>query len=280
MKFNRLGAFTLGVVITAVSVGAVSFVNAAGDKTLKACANKTTGVMRYISKGSCKKTETSLSWNQMGPQGLKGATGASGASGATGAKGDTGATGAKGDTGATGAKGDTGATGAKGDTGATGTTTTIPVVRYSNGDIGPGGGKIFFVDTFNEYPFDYMEAAAAENTPTKMCTSSFSTNILGTSTTFGTGYLNTAFMFARCATGITLDGGGGKSDWFVPSADELNALNLNLFLTGKVSPSEGFYCTSSMYDLMVNMYYLDAVRHITGNMSSDSGCNVRLVRKF
>jgi hypothetical protein len=50
MKFNRLGAFTLGVVITAVSVGAVSFVNAAGDKTLKACANKKTGVMRYISK--------------------------------------------------------------------------------------------------------------------------------------------------------------------------------------------------------------------------------------
>jgi hypothetical protein len=253
MKFNRLSAFTLGVVITAVSVGAVSFVNAAGEKQLKACANKTTGVMRYISKGSCKKTETSLSWNQMGPSGLPGATGA---------------------------KGDTGATGAKGDTGATGTTTTIPVVRYSNGDIGPGGGKIFFVDTFNEYPFDYMEAAAAENTPTKMCTSSFSTNILGTSTTFGTGYLNTAFMFARCATGITLNGGGGKSDWFVPSADELNALNLNLFLTGKVSPSEGFYCTSSMYDLMVNMYYLDAVRHITGNMSSDSVCNVRLVRKF
>ena len=268
MRANHLGAFTLGVVITAVSVGAVSFVNAAGNGTLKACANKTTGVMRYIAKGQCKKTETSLSWNQIGPQGLPGA------------KGDTGATGAKGDTGATGAKGDTGATGAKGDTGATGTTTTIPVARYNIGDIGPGGGKIFFVDTFNEYPFDYMEAAAAENTPAKMCTSRFSTGILGTSTTFGTGYLNTAFMFARCTTGITLDGGGGKSDWFVPSADELNALNLNLFLSGKVSPSVGFYCTSSMYDNLVNMYYLDATRHITGNMSSDSDCNVRLVRKF
>jgi hypothetical protein len=84
MDFNRLGAFTLGVVITAVSVGAVSFVNAAGDKTLKACANKKTGVMRYIAKGSCKKTETSLSWNQMGAQGspgLKGDTGPTGASG-------------------------------------------------------------------------------------------------------------------------------------------------------------------------------------------------------
>ena len=96
MKFNRLGAFTLGVVITAVSVGAVSFVNAAGNGTLKACANKTTGVMRYISKGSCKKTETSLSWNQMGPQGLPGAAGTNGTNGEIGAKGDTGTGGAKG----------------------------------------------------------------------------------------------------------------------------------------------------------------------------------------
>jgi len=82
MNFNRLGAFTLGVVITAVSVGAVSFVNAAGEKQLKACANKKTGVMRYISKGSCKRSETSLSWNQMSPTGL---------SGGAGTKGDTGA---------------------------------------------------------------------------------------------------------------------------------------------------------------------------------------------
>ena len=99
MKFTRLGAFTLGVVITVVSVGAVSFVNAAGDATLKACANKTSGTMRYISKGSCKKTETSLSWNQMGPQGL------SGSSGIAGAKGDTGSAGTKGDSGAAGNNG-------------------------------------------------------------------------------------------------------------------------------------------------------------------------------
>jgi hypothetical protein len=106
MRFNRLGAFTLGVVITAVSVGAVSFVNAAGDATLKACANKKTGVMRHISKGSCnKKTETTLSWNQMGPQGLPGS------SGTAGAKGDTGTAGAKGDTGTAGTNGTTGTSG-------------------------------------------------------------------------------------------------------------------------------------------------------------------------
>ena len=102
MKFNRLGAFTLGVVITAVSVGAVSFVNAAGNGTLKACANKTTGVMRYNSKGSCKKTETSLSWNQMGPTGL---SGSAGTNGTAGAKGDTGAAGTNGTAGTNGANG-------------------------------------------------------------------------------------------------------------------------------------------------------------------------------
>jgi hypothetical protein len=87
MKINRFGAFTFGVLITAVSVGAVTYANAAGDATIKACANKTTGAMRYISKGSCKKTEKILTWNQMG---LEGALGAKGDTGATGSAGPSG----------------------------------------------------------------------------------------------------------------------------------------------------------------------------------------------
>jgi hypothetical protein len=90
MQFNRLSAFTLGVIITAASVGAVSFANAAGDATLKACANKTTGAMRYISKGSCKKTEKLLSWSQMGPQGLPGSDGTKGDTGTAGTNGSNG----------------------------------------------------------------------------------------------------------------------------------------------------------------------------------------------
>ena len=90
MKLTRLGTFTFGVVITAASVGAVSFANAAGDVTIKTCANKKTGAMRYITKGSCKKTEKSLSWNQMGPQGLPGAVGAAGTKGEPGSNGTNG----------------------------------------------------------------------------------------------------------------------------------------------------------------------------------------------
>jgi hypothetical protein len=270
MKFNRLGAFTLGVVITAVSVGAVSFVNAAGDKTLQACANKTTGVMRYIAKGSCKKTETSLSWNETGPKGD---------TGAAGAKGDTGAAGAKGDTGAAGAKGDTGAAGAKGDTGAAAvTTTTIPAVRYNIGDTGPGGGQIFYVDALNEYPFDYLEAASTDTGPGKICVTD-GTGILGTSTALGTGHINTMFMFGRCRTSLNVNGGGGKTDWFIPSLDEMNALNFNLFLTGKAVASADYYCTSSLYNTS-NLYYLNPLANISGSMGTTSDCRVRLVRKF
>ena len=164
MRINRLGAFTLGVVITAVSVGAVSFVNAAGDAKLKACANKTSGAMRYISKGKCKKTETLLSWNQRGSQGLSGTPGTNGIAGT---KGDQGATGAKGDQGATGAKGDQGSKGDQGTTGAKITELSIcgndGATLCTIGSKGPGGGFIFFIDYFDQYPtFNYLEAAIGD----------------------------------------------------------------------------------------------------------------------
>ena len=89
MNLNRLGAFTFGVVITAASIGVIPFAYASSGVTLKACANKTTGAMRYITKGSCKKTETSLSWSQMGPQGLSGAVGPAGPVGASGSNAST-----------------------------------------------------------------------------------------------------------------------------------------------------------------------------------------------
>jgi hypothetical protein len=85
MKINRIGTFTLGVIVTAVSVSAVSYVNALNDQTMRACADRRTGAMRYIDKGRCKRTERSLTWNQVGPQGLQGIQGVQGAKGETSA---------------------------------------------------------------------------------------------------------------------------------------------------------------------------------------------------
>jgi hypothetical protein len=96
VKLNRFTAFTLGVIVTAVSVSAVSYVNALNDKPIKACANRKTGVMRYIVKGRCKRTERTLRWNQVGPQGIQGTTGATGAQGPSGLAGAAGINGTSG----------------------------------------------------------------------------------------------------------------------------------------------------------------------------------------
>lgn len=65
------------------------------------CYNKKTGALRYLVKGSCKKTEQQLSIGQVGPQGPAGPSGAAGATGATGPVGATGATGPVGPAGVT-----------------------------------------------------------------------------------------------------------------------------------------------------------------------------------
>jgi hypothetical protein len=108
MKFNRLGAFILGVVVTAASVGATSLANASGGSTMKACANKSSGAMRFLSKGSCKSSERLLTWNQQGPSGPAGSSGPAGPSGPAGSSGPIGAAGPAGATGARGATGSTG----------------------------------------------------------------------------------------------------------------------------------------------------------------------------
>jgi hypothetical protein len=91
MKSSHLLTFTLGVIVTAVSVSAVSYVNALNDKPIKACADRKTGVMRYIDKGRCKRTERALTWNQIGPQGVPGIAGAAGSPGIHGSPGTPGA---------------------------------------------------------------------------------------------------------------------------------------------------------------------------------------------
>ncbi|MDZ7576830.1 MAG: InlB B-repeat-containing protein, partial [Candidatus Nanopelagicales bacterium] len=124
------------------------------------------------------------------------------------------------------------------------------------GDIGPGGGKVFYVKESNPTGSRYMEAApqtwsGGSYDPATQW-GCYGDDIAETSgTAIGTGEANTAAIVAGCATdGIAAKlaagyAGGGKNDWFLPSKDELNQLYTQKAAVG--GSLTGFYWSSSQY---------------------------------
>ncbi len=133
------------------------------------------------------------------------------------------------------------------------------------GDTGPGGGKVFYVapTSFTSTgsacgsACKYLEGAPigwnTGTTPVRQtrCTitrsllpsrecewSGNKRDLVGTQTRIGSGFANTSAMIAqskdvgKAATVARAYRGGGKSDWFLPSKDELNEMFVNrgLFL--------------------------------------------------
>jgi hypothetical protein len=140
MNTSRKTFLLIGVLsIAAFAVGIVYANN--GAEAIYACANPT-GQLRVVdSTDECKKNETSLMWNVVGPQGDPGPKGDKGDPGPQGEKGDQGIPGPKGDTGDQGPKGDIGDQGPKGDTGDQGLKGDqgIPGPKGDKGDQGPAG---------------------------------------------------------------------------------------------------------------------------------------------
>ncbi|GMO40151.1 MAG: hypothetical protein Pg6C_00890 [Treponemataceae bacterium] len=117
---------------------------------------------------------------------------------------------------------------------------------YSLGDTGPGGGKIFYVSqtgftmTDNNTTAHYLEAAPADSGTKAWGT--YGTDISGTATALGTGRKNTALILAdanaRAAKACKDLTTGGKTDWFLPSKDELNYLYTNRSYVGNLQTVE------------------------------------------
>jgi hypothetical protein len=115
---------------------------------------------------------------------------------------------------------------------------------YALGDIGPAGGTIGILPTTaGNTTGKYFEIGTRSANSMPWCgASDFGySNSLGTSTSIGSGAANTALIAANCASGPGYYADqytqGGYSDWFLPSAYELNAMK-------DIAPSGG-YATSS-----------------------------------
>jgi hypothetical protein len=102
---------------------------------------------------------------------------------------------------------------------------------YALGDIGPGGGLVFLISgdlTYEMAPKTW--SGAAPDSAERWCDDGVGRNITGArGIAIGTGSANTTAMLAfPCTSGAGVSArayrGGGLTDWFLPSKDELNAM--------------------------------------------------------
>jgi NADPH-dependent glutamate synthase beta subunit-like oxidoreductase len=81
---------SLAALVLASGGLAVAAIPSASNDTVRACYKKKNGQLRIVKRGKCKKSETAISWNKEGPQGLTGKPGVAGAQGTQGATGSAG----------------------------------------------------------------------------------------------------------------------------------------------------------------------------------------------
>lgn len=124
---------------------------------------------------------------------------------------------------------------------------------YAMGDIGPGGGMVFLISgdlTYEMAPNTWSAGGFNEKTRIQWC--SDQSNFVTTSTAVGTGSANTIVMltsawpFVACTSSapntVRAYAGGGLTDWFLPSQDELNAMcNFSRNPTAPAAPSVSCY---------------------------------------
>jgi len=118
--------------------------------------------------------------------------------------------------------------------------------NYKLGDTGPGGGKIFYYSANGFTMMDtgeichYLEAAPDNISSTKVAwTSQGNISSVDTALVIGSGRNNTAIIlaadsFAPAAKACDEYSNNGKTDWFLPSKDELNQLYINRDYVGNL----------------------------------------------
>jgi hypothetical protein len=155
------------------------------------------------------------------------------------------------------------------------------------GNTGPGGGKVFYVNEANATGSRYLEAApntwnggAAD--PPLAWSGNINTSV-GTSTAIGTGSANTTAIIAdsatanRAATAARAYAGGGLTNWFLPSQDELAQLYTQRAVVGGFAADDYW---SSSQSAAGDAWTQDFVNGTQNTDGKGSTLNVRPVRAF
>jgi hypothetical protein len=167
------------------------------------------------------------------------------------------------------------------------------------GDIGPGGGKVFYVQASGTFACGaalsstckYLEAAPTSGTAAwtdaTYAWSGNTSEAVGAAaqgTAIGTGYKNTQAMVTQSSTADRAGtktrayrGPNSLSDWYLPSQDELNQMYVNRSAIGGFSTD--FYLSSSEFvDIYAWGQFFDTGIQFFGN--KDYALYVRPVRAF
>lgn len=103
-RTNRAAAALLTALI--LLIGAFAFASQAGAATLYVCVKKGSGTARFVNaRTRCRRNETKLAWNIVGPAGRNGTNGKNGSNGKNGKDGATGKNGTNGSNGTNGVNG-------------------------------------------------------------------------------------------------------------------------------------------------------------------------------
>lgn len=235
--------------------------------------NKAT--MNDVTPGYYYWNNTVSKWIRLEPA-APGFIGITGATGATGNKGSTGATGAAGITGATGEPGEL-----KGSTGAMGF-----IAHYIGESF--GGGIVFYV-TDNGYHGLIVSPA---NISTGKTWSNITTTLIGapaqsswdgksntTAITAQSGHITSAALLCKNYSG------GGFTDWYLPSINELNLIYNSVYIINRILGVNGISLKNywSSTEKTNNSSYLYYMGYNGGSPSGGSkaySCYVRAVRAF
>jgi len=143
-----------------------------------------------------------------------------------------------------------------------------------------GGGTVFYLDSSGQHGL--VCAPSDQGIFEWGC---FGTDIVGTSTAFGTGQANTNLILAGCSTrpiaasvcdDLVLN---GYSDWYLPSRDELQLMYSNLRVQGIGGFSNTWYWSSSQYD-PYHAWSMNFTNGFVYGSNKGNTVQVRAVRAF